>query len=100
MLIHPPQAHVQKILLSKTPAIPFEVGAKVEFRNLRRDRATGPLLLIHFEFDFLSYDHRFTRGLSAGEARHRAEVAPGAYHQPSPQTAVRDPLVVVTFQSL
>src|SRR2546421_5608256 len=99
MLIHPPQAHVQKILLSKTPAIAFEVRAKVEFGNLWRDRAAGPLLLIHFEFDFLCDDHGLAGGLSASEPRHRAEVATRAYHQPSPHTAVRDPLVVVTFQS-
>src|SRR5205823_5232022 len=60
MAIETPETDVQKILLPETPAVAFEVAAKVKFRLFRRDPVRRGVACVQRELNLLCDDERRT----------------------------------------
>src|SRR5580700_2103060 len=99
MLIQPPQADVQKVVLAKTPAVAFDVRAKIQLWCLRANAAAGLLALVHFKLGLLSNDGVFAYRFCAGELGHRAKVPAGADHQSGLDSFVDDPRTIFAAEA-
>src|ERR1700690_728008 len=75
MVALPAEPDIEVVALAEAPAVSFQIAAEIKFRRIRADAATGSLLRIHLEFDFLRRHGGFSRTeLRAEEAGHRAEM--------------------------
>src|ERR1700728_1304598 len=103
MLIQAAQADVQKIVLAKTPAVAFDIRAKIQLGRLRANAAAGLLPLVHFKLSLLRNDGVLAHWFCAGELGHRAKVPAGADQQPRPNgfpaSFIDDPCTVVAAQA-
>src|SRR5688572_3803878 len=81
MIAFTPQTDVQVISFAETPAVPFQVLAKIKFGLIAGNSALRRLHVVHFELDLLRADRLlFLAQMRAEKTRHRTEVPARADH--------------------
>src|SRR6266567_723010 len=96
--VHPPQADIEKPSLTEEPAVAFQIPAEKQRRRIGGKAAEALLVPAHGELRRLGDNDLLPADSCAEQARHRAEMAPRADHEPGTDAPVDEPPPVATFQ--